>query len=82
VFLEKGILRQLQDRLDAKGDGQLVILNGLDDPESLSAHSEYAGGSMVDHFGILQFVNKTTGQWIPGVMQSSRGPSLISDIFF
>ena len=60
-----GILQKLQARLDAMGDGQLVVINGLDAASQVADHAKYGGGSMVDHTGVLQFVNKSTGQWNP-----------------
>jgi hypothetical protein len=63
------VLRQLQDRLDAKGDEQLVVINGWDDTEHTAAHVKYGDASMVDHFAVLQFVDKNTGLWIPDMLQ-------------
>jgi hypothetical protein len=41
------LLTQLQARLDAKGDGQLVVINGLDTLETLPLHVARGAGSMV-----------------------------------
>lgn len=70
TFACQDILRQLQSKLDAKGDGQLVVINGLDTLDTLPLHVINGAGSMVDHTGALQFVNTTTGDWIPAMMQT------------
>jgi len=59
------MIGQLQRGLDANNASQLAIINGLDDVDTLPVHAANAGGSMVDHFAILQFSNRTTGQWLP-----------------
>lgn len=60
---------ELQAALDVLGGDQLVMWNGLDTPFALANHASAAGGSMVDHFGIIQFVDKTTGEWLPAAME-------------
>ena len=65
----QGILSDLQRRLDTRGLNQIVLVNGLDSTDDLQKHAACGHGSMVDHFGILQFVDKTTGEWIPSALK-------------
>jgi hypothetical protein len=64
-----GILTSLQQRLDARGQQQIVVVNGLDDAANLEKHAACGRGSMVDHFAVLQFVDPITGEWIPSALK-------------
>ena len=59
----------LQLELDALGQDQIILLNGVD---TFTTAAEFqptgAGGVMVDHFTILQFLNSTTGEFLVGPM--------------
>ena len=53
-----------QAQLDASGHGQKVVLNGMDDLAAAQSHvATGAAGAMFDHWSILQFVNRTTGEF-------------------
>ena len=59
------IVARLQDTIAP--DGQFALTNGLDTRWSAD-HFAAAGAAMIDHFAILQFVNKTTGELLPEAM--------------
>lgn len=64
------MVARLQAALNTKGHNQIAICNGLDDNYSLehvSAPSKYGelAGAMSDHFGVYNFINKTSGAWVP-----------------
>jgi len=63
------ILAGLQQRLDGRGQQQMVVVNGLDDATNLPQHAACGRGSMVDHFAVLQFVDTLTGEWIPSLLK-------------
>lgn len=57
---------RLQSALNANGHEQVVLCNGMDDTYALNhaapAHgTAQTGGSMVDHFGVYNFINQTSG---------------------
>lgn len=56
-------IRDFQTELNYLGFNQYVIINGLDGPKNVKRHSDVALGSMVDHFAILQFLDRKTGDW-------------------
>ena len=59
----------LQRELDALGSNQIILLNGVDDLETAAGFQPTgAGGVMVDHFTILQFLNHDTGEFLVGPM--------------
>lgn len=63
------MVKELQTQLDALGHSQVVIWNALDDDFQLMEHTTASGGSMSDHFGALQFIDKVTGDWVPDTLQ-------------
>eukprot|EP00041_Stephanoeca_diplocostata_P028183 m.789701 g.789701 ORF g.789701 m.789701 type:complete len:419 (+) comp23324_c0_seq11:324-1580(+) len=62
------MLSELNKQLEALGKGQFVLVNGLDTTANIPWQASVGPGSMVDHFGILQFINKSTGKWLPADM--------------
>ena len=58
------MLASIQSQLDARGHGQNLILNGMD---LVGTAQEFvrtgAGGAMFDHWSILQFLDRQTGQF-------------------
>jgi hypothetical protein len=63
------MVHDLQIQLDALGKDQTVIVNGMDLVDDVAVHASIGGGSMVDHFGILQFLDPVTGEWLPEPMK-------------
>lgn len=62
------MLTELNKQLVALGHGQFVLVNGLDTTSNIPWQASVGPGSMVDHFGILQFINGSTGRWLPDAM--------------
>jgi len=58
------MIHDFQAELDALGYDQLAIVNSLDSADKVATHAEIASSSMVDHFGIIQFLDEETGDWL------------------
>eukprot|EP00051_Salpingoeca_urceolata_P004756 m.67461 g.67461 ORF g.67461 m.67461 type:complete len:423 (+) comp13831_c0_seq1:1875-3143(+) len=62
----------IQWQLDANGHQQWAILNGLDTAWAATTHVRTgAGGSMFDHWTILQFLHGNNGSFIPDAMDQA-----------
>ena len=66
------MVARLQAALNANGHRQLAVCNGLDDAYSLQHNTAQAphhwgevAGAMSDHFAVYNFINKTSGAWVP-----------------
>ena len=66
------MVADVQARLDARGLGQNLLLNGMDDIGSAPARvATGAAGSMFDHWTILQFLNATNGDFDAPAMDAA-----------
>lgn len=61
---QREMVKELQIELDYLGMNQLLVINGMDTVESALSQSKASPASMVDHFAILQFLNRKTGEWL------------------
>jgi len=59
------MISALQAKLNARGDGQNLILNGMDTVETAELFVPTgAAGAMFDHWSILQYLNRSDGTFI------------------
>lgn len=74
----------IQQQLDSLGHEQKVILNGMDTVWQAQAHQATgAAGSMFDHWTIIQFLNRTTGVFNVGDMETAfdiMSSALVSNV--
>lgn len=54
--------KELQEELNELGNNQLLIVNGMDTVESVPVMRDVCPATMVDHFGVLQFLNRKKGE--------------------
>lgn len=58
------MIAKLQEQLNARGDGQNLILNGMDKVDTANRFVPTgAAGAMFDHWSILQYLNRTDGDF-------------------
>lgn len=56
------MMATIQAKMDSRGMGQGLVLNGMDNLPTAAAHvATGAVANMFDHWTILQFINETTG---------------------
>eukprot|EP00045_Choanoeca_perplexa_P015967 m.208259 g.208259 ORF g.208259 m.208259 type:complete len:459 (-) comp17131_c0_seq1:1160-2536(-) len=67
IAAKAAIIARLQGEIASAG--QFALTNGLDTMWA-AEHFVAAGGAMIDHFAILQFVNSTTGELLPAAMEA------------
>jgi hypothetical protein len=62
----------IQQQFDAAGHGQIAVLNGVDTEWAAARHvASGAVGSMFDHWSILQYLNRTTGEFNKTMMDEA-----------
>jgi hypothetical protein len=60
-----GMITKLQAQLNVRGEGQNLILNGMDTPTTAELFVPTgAAGAMFDHWTILQYLNRTNGDFL------------------
>ena len=65
-------IRSLQVQLDARGLGQNLLLNGMDTDDAASQFvASGAAGAMFDHWSILQYLNRTSGDFLMDAMEQA-----------
>jgi hypothetical protein len=65
------MIAKLQAQLNARGTGQNLILNGMDTPATAAMFVPTgAAGAMFDHWTILQYLNRTNGDFLPGAVDA------------
>lgn len=66
------MISKIVQGMDARGLGQKVIQNAMDDITNAAARVRVGiAGSMFDHWSILQFVNRSTGVFLPDLMEGA-----------
>jgi len=64
------MVTEMQIELNNLGFNQLLVINGLDALQNVPIHAAASPVSMVDHFAILQFLNRKTGDWLQEPMKT------------
>jgi hypothetical protein len=65
------MIATLQAKLNAAGEGQNLVLNGMDTPETAALFVPTgAAGAMFDHWTILQYLNRSNGDFLVDAMDA------------
>jgi hypothetical protein len=63
------MVMEAQTEVNYLGFNQLLVINGLDTLANVPIHAAASPASMVDHFAVLQFLNRKTGDWLQEPMK-------------
>lgn len=68
IEAQADMLADVQSQLDSRGNGQFILNNGLDTDLSAKIYMR-DDATMLDHFAILQFIDRETGEILPEPME-------------